>query len=125
MGSLYFWGRSIQEMGGNVVIGRSIYGVVVIDESLYSRFYGIGVKRSYSSHPFLCTLDYIDKPQYFVVHKGPELEDIARGHVIFSTLIGPCNLHCKQGLLLVTYMVVYTVNKDLVRSIILQLHVVL
>ena len=28
MGSLYFWSRSIQEMGGNVVIGRSIYGVV-------------------------------------------------------------------------------------------------
>ena len=26
MGSLYFWGHSIQEMGGNVVIGRSIYG---------------------------------------------------------------------------------------------------
>ena len=31
MGSLYLWGRSIQEMGGGVVIGRSIYGVVVID----------------------------------------------------------------------------------------------
>jgi len=30
MGTLYFWGHSIQEMGGNVVIGRSIYGVVVI-----------------------------------------------------------------------------------------------
>ena len=40
MGSLYLWGRSIQEMGGNVVIGRSIYGVVVINGSLYSRFYG-------------------------------------------------------------------------------------
>ena len=38
MGSLYLWGRSIQEMGGDVVIGRSIYGVV--DGSLYSRFYG-------------------------------------------------------------------------------------
>ena len=36
MGSLYFWGHSIQEMGGNVVEGRSIYGVVVIDGSLYS-----------------------------------------------------------------------------------------
>ena len=36
MGSLYLWGRYIQEMGGNVVIGRSIYGVVVIDGSLYS-----------------------------------------------------------------------------------------
>ena len=31
MGSLYLWGRSIQEMGGDVVIGRSIYGVVVIN----------------------------------------------------------------------------------------------
>ena len=40
MGSLYLWGRSIQEMGGNVMIGCSIYGVVVIDGSLYSRFYG-------------------------------------------------------------------------------------
>ena len=30
MGSLYLWGRSIQEMGGDVVIGRSIYGVVVV-----------------------------------------------------------------------------------------------
>ena len=35
------WGRSIQEMSANVLIGRSIYGVVVIDGSLYSRFYGI------------------------------------------------------------------------------------
>ena len=34
MGSLYLWGRSTQEMGGDVVIGRSIYGVVVIDGSL-------------------------------------------------------------------------------------------
>ena len=31
MGSLYLWGCSSQEMGGNVVIGRPIYGVVVID----------------------------------------------------------------------------------------------
>ena len=43
MGSLYLWGRSIQEMGGDVVIGRSIYGVVVIDGSLCSRFYGRGI----------------------------------------------------------------------------------
>ena len=46
MGSLYLWGRSIQEMGGDVVIGRSIYGVVVIDGSLCSRFYG-----TYVPHP--------------------------------------------------------------------------
>ena len=37
---MYLWGRSIQEMGGNVVIGHSIHGVVVIDGSLHSRFYG-------------------------------------------------------------------------------------
>ena len=41
MGSLYLWGRSIQEMGSDVVIGQSIYGVVVIDGSLCSRFYGM------------------------------------------------------------------------------------
>ena len=39
MGSLFLWGRSVQEIGGGVVIDRSIYGVVVIDGSLYSRFY--------------------------------------------------------------------------------------
>ena len=34
-------GVVIQEMDGNIVIGHSIYGVVVIDASLYmySRFY--------------------------------------------------------------------------------------
>ena len=37
MRSLYLWGRCIQEIGGDVVIGHSIYGVVVIDGwSLYS-----------------------------------------------------------------------------------------
>ena len=41
MGLLYFWDHSIQEIGGIVVIGCSIYGVVVIDGSLYSRFYGM------------------------------------------------------------------------------------
>ena len=63
MGSLYFWGRSIQEMGGNVVIGRSIYGVVVIDGSfiIYSRFYGIFTLVSIKSRQsikylFLCHL---------------------------------------------------------------------
>ena len=40
MRSLYLWGHSIQKMGGDVVIGRSIDGVVVIDGSLYSLFYG-------------------------------------------------------------------------------------
>ena len=41
MGSLCLWGRSIQKMGGDVVIGRSIYVDAVIDGSLYSQFYSI------------------------------------------------------------------------------------
>ena len=32
-------GIVVQEMDGNIVIGHSIYGVVVIDGLLYSRFY--------------------------------------------------------------------------------------
>ena len=36
MGLLYLWARSIQEMGGDVVIDGSIYGVVVIEGSLWS-----------------------------------------------------------------------------------------
>ena len=36
MASLCLWNRSIQEMGGDVVIGRCIYGVLVIDGLLYS-----------------------------------------------------------------------------------------
>ena len=35
-------GRStIQEVGGEMMMGLSIYGVAVMDGSLYSRFYGI------------------------------------------------------------------------------------
>ena len=45
MGSLYLWDRSIQEIGGDVVIGHSIYRVVVIDGSLYSRLYGKLIHR--------------------------------------------------------------------------------
>ena len=47
MGLLYLWGCSIQEMGGDVVIGRSIYGVVVIDGSLYSRSTVCELRQSY------------------------------------------------------------------------------
>ena len=53
MGSLYLWGHSIQEMGGDGVIGRSIYEVVVIDGLLYSRFYGIvTIKHEYVATTF-------------------------------------------------------------------------
>ena len=42
MGSLYLWGCSIQEMGGDVVIGCSIYGVVVIGGSPILQLYDLG-----------------------------------------------------------------------------------
>ena len=41
MGSLYLGGRTIQEVDGEMMMGLSIYGVAVMDGSLYSRFYGI------------------------------------------------------------------------------------
>jgi len=34
-------GCTIQEVGGEMMMGSSIYGVAVIDGSLYSRVYGI------------------------------------------------------------------------------------
>ena len=40
MGLLYLRGRTIQEVGGEMMMGSSIYGVAVIDGSLYSRVYG-------------------------------------------------------------------------------------
>ena len=59
MGSLYLWGCSIQEMGGDVVIVRSIYGVVVIDGSLYSRFYSMYNVAVCMCMTHLCSLEYI------------------------------------------------------------------
>ena len=41
MGFLYLGGLTIQEVGGIMMMGLSIYGVVVISRSLCSRFYGI------------------------------------------------------------------------------------
>ena len=41
MGSLYLGGPTIQEVDGEMMMGLSIYGVAVINGSLYSRFYGI------------------------------------------------------------------------------------
>jgi len=38
---LYLRGRTIQEVGGEMLMGSSIYGVAVIDGSLYSRVYSI------------------------------------------------------------------------------------
>ena len=43
MGLLYLRGRTIQEVGGEMLMGSSIYGVAVIDGSLYSRVYGIAI----------------------------------------------------------------------------------
>ena len=41
MGSLYLGGHTIQEVDDEMMMGLSIYGVAVMDGSLYSRFYGI------------------------------------------------------------------------------------
>ena len=41
MGSLYLGGPTIQEVDGGMIMGLSIYGVAVMDGSLYSKFYGI------------------------------------------------------------------------------------
>ena len=41
MESLYLRGHTIQEVGGKMMIGSSIYGIAVIDGSLCSRFYCI------------------------------------------------------------------------------------
>ena len=41
MGLLYLRGHTVHKMGGETIMGSSIYGVVVINGSLYSRFYGI------------------------------------------------------------------------------------
>ena len=43
MGSLYLGGPTIQEVDGKMKMGLSIYGVAVISESLYSRFYRIHI----------------------------------------------------------------------------------
>ena len=43
MGLLYLRGRTIQEVGGKIMMGSSIYGVAVIDGSLCSRVYGITI----------------------------------------------------------------------------------
>ena len=47
MGWLYLGGLTIQEVGGEMKMGLSIYGVAVMDWSLYSRFYGISSSYSY------------------------------------------------------------------------------
>ena len=41
MRSLYLGGPTIQEVDGEMMMGLSIYGVAVMDGSLYSRFYGM------------------------------------------------------------------------------------
>ena len=46
MESLYLRGHTIQEVGGKIMIGSSIYGVAVIDGLLCSRFYGTCTQMS-------------------------------------------------------------------------------
>ena len=46
-GWLYLGGRSIQEVCGEMMMGLSIYGVAVMDGSLYSRFFAMVNKCTY------------------------------------------------------------------------------
>ena len=41
MAWLYLGGRTIQEVGGEMMMGLSIYGLAVMDRSLYFRFYSM------------------------------------------------------------------------------------
>ena len=41
MGVVVLGGHTIQEVGGEMMMGLSICGIAVIDGSLYFRFYGI------------------------------------------------------------------------------------
>ena len=50
MGSLYLGGHTIQEVDGEMMMGLSIYGVTVMDGSLYSIFYGISLMISIWYH---------------------------------------------------------------------------
>ena len=47
MGLLYLGGPTIQEVDGEMMMGLSIYGVAVMDGSLYSRFYGIAFEGTF------------------------------------------------------------------------------
>ena len=55
MGLLYLRGRTIQEVGGEMLMGSFIYGVAVIDGSLYSRVYGIHSNSCYSGRVWMPT----------------------------------------------------------------------
>ena len=55
MGLLYLGGRTIQEVDGEMMMGLSIYGVAVMDGSLYSRFYGVS-SLTISTPSLRCTV---------------------------------------------------------------------
>ena len=67
------WGSSIQEMVGNV-IGRSIYGVVVIDGSFCSRFYGMLLLAQHISCTSTACLGMIPE-HYHVRHTFSEFSN--------------------------------------------------
>ena len=71
MGSLYLGGRTIQEVDGEMMMGLSIYGVAVMDGSLYSRFYGL-----YSGNMYVTCLLLVvfvsqgAPPKYFTLYSS-------------------------------------------------------
>ena len=56
MESLYLGGPTIQEVDGEMMMGLSIYGVAVMDGSLYSRFYGNLIFAPYYYALWPCTV---------------------------------------------------------------------
>ena len=63
-----------KKMGGNVVIGCSIYGVVVINGSLYSQFYG-----TLDNNPFVLTavsssVQDLTIPYYYTESSSPAVK---------------------------------------------------
>ena len=56
MESLYLRGHTIQEVGGKMMIGSSIYGVAVIDGSLYAPDFTVLYQRTTHMYRRPCTL---------------------------------------------------------------------
>ena len=63
-------GPTIQEVDGKMMMGLSIYGVAVISESLYSRFYGIPIY--WNSEVY--TVEPLNKGPIGMSHYVPYLE---------------------------------------------------
>ena len=67
MGSLYLGGPTIQEVDGKMKMGLSIYGVAVISESLYSRFYRLTKRWLGDNWLLIKLLLFVLYPEFYYV----------------------------------------------------------